>query len=322
MLRHIRVIQGGMGVNVSSPTLARSVSTYGAKPTALGTVSGVAAPHVLMRILKNGDPGGHYRRALAHFPFPGIAEEVLARHFVPEGSFAKRGNQTVWMYSLTPARELIILTIVANFALVWLAKEGHDRPVSINYLEKAPLPHLHSIYGAMLAGVDVVTVGAGIPLQIPAILDAYAKGQTARYRVLVEGGEGAVGTMEFDPSSFFGTQLPPLSKPAFLPIVSLDSLASILVNKLPGAISGFVVEGPTAGGHNAGPRGNPKRFNERGEPLYGEKDSVNFDKMRNLELPFWIGGGVASPEGLAYARVKVRLGYRQEASSHSHKSQA
>ena len=34
------------------------------------------------------------------------------------------------------------------------------------------MPHLASIYGAMLAGVGYVLMGAGIPLHIPGVLDA------------------------------------------------------------------------------------------------------------------------------------------------------
>ena len=70
--------------------------------------------------------------------------------------------------------ELRELCVVANFVEVWLAREGHDQPVGINYLEKIQLPHLPSIYGAMLAGVDYVLMGAGIPLKIPGALDALA----------------------------------------------------------------------------------------------------------------------------------------------------
>ena len=55
------------------------------------------------------------------------------------------------------------LCVVANFVEVWLARQGHDHPVGINYLEKIQFPHLASIYGALLAGVDYILMGAGIP---------------------------------------------------------------------------------------------------------------------------------------------------------------
>lgn len=307
MLEAIRVIQGGMGVGVSDYRLSKAVSTYGDTQVALGTVSGVAAPHVLMNTLRKGDKDGRMRHALAHFPYPETARRVIDTHLEFDDS-PKKHNETQWMFSLKPSRELVELTIAANFALVWLAKEGHDRAISINYLEKAPLPHLPSIYGAMLAGVDVVTVGAGIPLQIPAILDAYARGHPARYRAPVEGAVGEEGLMEFDPVSFFFEPIPVLKRPAFLPIVSTDSLASILAKKLAGKVDGFIVERPTAGGHNAGPRGHEKRFNERGEPVYGESDVPNWAKMRGLKIPFWIGGSFASPLAYSFARARGAQG--------------
>jgi len=52
--------------------------------------------------------------------------------------------------------------VVANFVEFFLARNGHDNPVGINYLEKLQLPHLPSIYGAMLAGVGYILMG-GVP---------------------------------------------------------------------------------------------------------------------------------------------------------------
>ena len=61
--------------------------------------------------------------------------------------------------------------VVGNFVEVFLAREGHDGLIGINYLEKIQVPTLPSIFGAMLAGVDYVLMGAGIPRAIPGILD-------------------------------------------------------------------------------------------------------------------------------------------------------
>jgi len=54
-------------------------------------------------------------------------------------------------------------------------------------------------------------------------------------------------------------------------------------------VDGFVVEGDTAGGHNAPPRG-PMQLNEIGEPIYGERDIVDLEKIRELGRPFWLAG--------------------------------
>jgi len=68
-----------------------------------------------------------------------------------------------------------------------------------------------------------------------------------------------------------------------------------------GSIEGFVIEGPTAGGHNAPPRG-AATFDASGQPVYGERDAVDLDAVRALGLPFWLAGGTGSPE-----RVRAAL---------------
>ncbi|MEK7514632.1 MAG: nitronate monooxygenase [Patescibacteria group bacterium] len=296
---NLSVIQGGMGVYISTPFLASLCSRGGA----LGTVSCVGVERVLARILQSGDPGGYYRRALAHFPFPEIVQRIIKTYFVDGGIPAGQKFKRLPAFSLQPRSDLIKLTVVASFAFVWLAKEGHAEPISVNYLEKMQIPHIYHLTGAMLAGVDYVTMGAGITLQIPGVLDALSEGGAPCYRVLVEGSKNGTETISFDPQKFFGARFPKLKRPGFLPIVSTDVLASLMAKRLPaGSIQGFVVERPTAGGHNASPR-EKEMFDGTGQPIYGPRDEVNFNKLRNLGIPFWIGGSFASPEGLAHART-------------------
>jgi NAD(P)H-dependent flavin oxidoreductase YrpB (nitropropane dioxygenase family) len=279
-----------MGVYISTPFLVNIVARNGA----LGTVSGVAAERILALALGQGDVGGHYRRALSHFPFPDIAREVLDAFYIEKNNPLHLASRNVPAFTIDPPRILIALTICASYAFVYLAKEGHDHPVSINYMEKLAMPHIYAITGAMLAGVDVITMGAGIPLQIPEVMDSIAQGRTATYRVPVAGTDITHYDMRFDPEAFFGSKLPFMRKPMFIPIIASNALASILADKLPpGSIYGFVIEGPTAGGHNAPPRKNG---------IYGPKDEVDYAKIAKLGLPFWIGGGMASPEKLKWAR--------------------
>ncbi|MBW8771729.1 MAG: nitronate monooxygenase, partial [Gemmatimonadetes bacterium] len=244
-------------------------------------------------------------RAIAHFPIAGVGEEVLQRYYRAKGRPPGTPYRLLPMYKqvVTPARDRV--TILANFVEVFLAKDGHDGVVGINLLTKVQMPTLASLYGAMLAGVDYVIMGAGIPREIPGVLDALAEHRATAVKFEVLGGEGA--HLAFDPADHWPSPLHPLKRPRFLPVISAATLAATLAKKANGRVDGFVVEGPTAGGHNAPPRGEP-RLNERGEPVYGARDVVDLAKMRELGLPFWLAGGVGSPSGLELALAEGAAG--------------
>ncbi len=295
------IIQGGMGAGVSNWMLARAVSLRGQ----LGVVSGTVIDTIFVRRLQDGDRGGHLRRAMAHFPCPTIAESALARYFRPEGRAAGEPYKALPTYKQVVSAARQQVTMLASFAEVWLAKEGHGNPVGINLLTKVQMPNLATLYGAMLAGVNVVLMGAGIPREIPGVLDSLAIHQPAELRFDVEGG-GEPVFLRFDPQEH-GVMPTPLERPAFYPIVSAASLATTLARKANGRVDGFVIEGPTAGGHNAPPRGE-LRLSDTGEPVYGDRDVVDLAKIRDLGLPFWLAGGTGSPEGLREARAAGAAG--------------
>ncbi|MDX2058883.1 MAG: nitronate monooxygenase [Gemmatimonadales bacterium] len=292
------IIQGGMGVGVSGWPLARAVSLAGQ----LGVVSGTALDTLLVRRLQDGDPGGHLRRAMAAFPIPGIAEQVLHRFFHPEGRRPDQPYRLLSIYNHATRPERALVTVLAGFVEVFLAKEGHDRPIGMNLLTKVQLPNLALLYGAMLAGIDVVLMGAGIPREIPGALDKLARHEPASLKLEITGQppEGA-DRVTLDPTVFWSTVPAPLNRPQFLAIIASNSLATMLARKSTGRVDGFVIEGPLAGGHNAPPRGEP-RFNQRGEPIYGDRDAVDLAGIAALGLPFWVAGGVGRPGGLAAAR--------------------
>jgi NAD(P)H-dependent flavin oxidoreductase YrpB (nitropropane dioxygenase family) len=291
------VIQGGMGVAVSDWRLAGEVARHGQ----LGVVSGTAIDVVHARRLANGDPGGHLRRAYGCFPVPEVAERVLERWLVPGGLAPGEPYRHVPRPRLAASPLLRDLTVVANFAEVWLAKEGHRGPVGVNYLEKIQLPTPAAIYGALLAGVDYVLMGAGIPAQVPALLTALANGEPVSYRITVAGAErGDDDCVRFDPADVVGVPPPPLGRPRFLAIISSNTLASFLLKDPATAPDGFVVEGYIAGGHNAPPRGR-LQLDGQGQPVYGERDRVDCDALAATGLPFWLAGGYASSEGLRLA---------------------
>ncbi len=301
------IIQGGMGVGISDWRLARAVSLQGQ----LGVVSGTALDTVLVRRLQDGDAGGHMRRALSAFPMPGVAADVLRLYFRPKGRPPGVPYKMLPVYKQVMSRARQLVTVLAAFVEVYLAKEGHQEMVGLNLLTKVQIPTLPSLYGAMLAGVDVILMGAGIPREIPVVLDRLVQHQAVSLRFEVEGlPSGREDHLILDPKEFWTTP-PDLRRPLFFAIIASNSLATMLARKADGRIDGFVIEGPTAGGHNAPPRGEP-RFNERGEPLYGERDVVDLTKMSELGLPFWLAGGAGRRgrlhEALAAGASGIQVG--------------
>jgi NAD(P)H-dependent flavin oxidoreductase YrpB (nitropropane dioxygenase family) len=298
--RHRRrpvVIQGGMGVAVSGWRLAREVAAAGH----LGVVSGTAMDAVLARTLQDGDPGGHYRRALAHFPSPSIARSVMDKYFVEGGKAPGTPYKPIPKLTLETARAGEELAVAGNFAEVWLAKEGlgPEAVVGINCLEKVQMATPTAIFGAMLAGVDYVLMGAGIPREIPQLLRSLAAGEKGSISADVAGGR-IRRYISVDPVGLLGPELPPVRKPDFLAIVSVDQLATYLHRDPDIRPDGFVVERPPAGGHSAPPRGK-MQLDEQGEPIYGNRDEADLAKMAALGLPFWMAGAYGTPEQVAEA---------------------
>ena len=292
-----QIIQGGMGVAVSDWNLARAVSSVGQ----LGVISGTAMDLVLARRLQLGDIGGHMKLALDHFPLPEMAARIWDKYFVAGGKEEDAAHKSKPMHALKPPQALDELMVVANFVEVWLAKHGHNGVVGINLLEKVQMPTLASLFGAMLAGVDYVLMGAGIPRHIPGALDKMARLEKADLPINVVGAEaGDHFVNEFDPKGYVPEGMTSVIRPQFLAIVSSGTLAIMLARKCSGPVNGFIIEGPTAGGHNAPPRG-VMQISEAGEPIYGPKDVPDLQQFRDLGLPFWMAGSYGSASGLQAA---------------------
>ncbi len=167
-----------MGVRISDWRLAGAVSCCGQ----LGVVSGVGLDTLVVRRLEDGDPGGHMRRAISHFPIT---------HALPalERYLRRRRREPGEPYTLLPLYKLAAgtarqqMSMLGAFVEVWLAKAGHDGLVGINLLTKIQPTTLPTFYGAMLAGVDYVLMGAGVPREISAALDLLALHQPAQLRL-------------------------------------------------------------------------------------------------------------------------------------------
>jgi nitronate monooxygenase len=140
------------------------------------------------------------------------------------------------------------------------------------------------------------------------VLDQFATGEAAELPLNIEGADNSDSfATRFDPAQFSNGRVPFLKRPKFLAIVASATLATMLAKKSSSRVDGFVIEGPTAGGHNASPRG-PLQTNSRGEPIYGQRDEVDLEIIRKLGLPFWLAGSYGSPEKIRWAIAEGAAG--------------
>lgn len=294
-----KIIQGGMGVGVSNYILSNRVSTLGG----LGVVSGVMLDEMMTRRLQKGDSTGEIRYALKQFPDKNIADNIIDKYFIKNGkaSHQKYLNCPFPKFDVTSEKILTLksknlekLIVAANFVEVYLAKQGHNNPVGINYLHKIQWPIMPSIYGAMLAGVDVLLIGAGFPKEIPKVINSLSKENKATMSMPVIGGENYL--MEFNPLNILN-DYGELKPPELFGIVSNH----LGIKALPD-VGGYVFENYKAGGHNAPSR--IKKLTDKGEPDYGIKDEMDYKllkilleknakKRNNILQPYWFAGSYA-----------------------------
>lgn len=302
-LDNIRIIQGGMGVNISSANLARLVSSHPFNRS-LGTVSGVALDALVARQLQTGDPNGDIRAAFAALgeQVPAMQKhltKILARYFRIDGKPPNEPFVLSPKPSLNPSVDAAALIVAGTFATVWLAKRGHSRPVAINFMRKLELSLIHGLYGAMLAGADVVAMGAGVPGEIPGVLDNLSRGLPTQFAANVLGAqEGEQWFIKFDPRNLLGDAVTELPRPKFLAIVSSDVLSKRLSNNPITRPDGLVIENFRAGGHNAPPRKIRGAVIDPKIAEWGAKDEPNIAEIAKIGLPFWLAGAYGNPRGL------------------------
>lgn len=293
-----RIIQGGMGIAVSNWRLARAVAKLGE----MGVVSGTAIDSVMVRELQLGDPHGRLS-VLKDYPDQGIVDYLKNKFFVPEGRKPEEKFQLLPLHGFNPTLLSQRILSAATFSEVRLAKWGHDGLVGINLLTKLKRFTLPCMIGAIAAGANAVLMGAGIPLEEIQALPELAAGQPAKLRLDVDmsGAPDGQGPYyyELDPAQVL-PELGAVDAPAFFPIISSDVLARMMSRKLPeGAIGAWIIEGFTAGGHNAPPRG--KQIDTENNPVYDHRDIPILEKVQEIGIPFYLAGGYGTPAGLEQA---------------------
>jgi NAD(P)H-dependent flavin oxidoreductase YrpB (nitropropane dioxygenase family) len=295
------IIQGGMGVYVSNHRLARTVAIAGG----LGVVSGTGLDGVYARLLQDGDRGARW--GIDQFPDQALAQRLLDTYFKPAGRQGKPyRNPPKWIIDPRTDRqrvghvELQELAVVSAFAEVTRAKHRHEGLIGINVLRKIAMPIPATLYGAILAGVDFVIAGAGSPDEMPRLLDLLASHQEGSLSMKVlRATDGVEHATRFDPAQLSGLRTDaPLRRPRFLAIVASVDLAAGLAAAPATRPEGFIVEGPTAGGHNSPPRG---PWRPQTDPSYDTRDDVDVAAIAAIGLPFWLAGSYGSPTGLRAA---------------------
>ena len=307
------LIQGGMGIAISNWRLARAVAGLGQ----LGVVSGTAIDAVFARRLQDHGVDDELRGVLDRFPVPAIVEDALHR-FAHVRRRAGAPYKSVAMLHAHSPRRGFDLVVLATFVEVALAKLGHGGLVGINLLTKVQIPTAASLCGAILAGVDYVMMGAGVPTHIPGVLEDITQGRPSTLPFSVTGADSdhPASSLTFDPTPYVADAT--LRRPRFIGIVSSHVLATALFKRSNGPVDGFVVERPSAGGHNAPPRG-AYALDDQGSPIYGPRDEVDFSVINALGVPYWIGGGVTSAadvvDALALGANGVQVGTTPSAPS-------
>ena len=260
----------------------------------LGVVSGTAIDSVFARRLQDGDVDGDIRWALSRFPDQECVAEILQRYYVVGGRQPNSSYLDVPKLSLTPTPFAVKLLVVASFVEVALAKRDTEGPVGINFLEKIQLATPASVFGAILADVDYILMGAGIPADIPQLIRDLLVASVVQFKIRVEGSDKA-HILTFDPAIIRGVDYTKLHRPKFLAIVSSHILANYLARDEATRPDGFVIEGPTAGGHNAPPR-SQEHIDIDGQVTFTDKDLADIEKVKAVGLPFWLAGGYGTPE--------------------------
>ena len=299
------IIQGGMGIAVSSWQLAKEVSIAGE----LGVISGTAIDSVVARRLQDGDLTGDIRRAMAAYPHQETITEIMDRFFIEGGREAGKPYLDVPKLSIKGNLFSNKLLAVASFVEVWLAKEGHNGLIGMNILEKIQLAIPAQLYGAMLADVDYILIGAGIPAQVPHLLNEISQGNKVAMKVDVADTKEK-HYLHFDPRTL-GLDNFPIKRPLFLAIVTSHALVAYLNKDEETKPDGYVIEYHVAGGHNAPPRAK-NHVNDEGEAVYNELDIPNLEKIHASGSPFWLAGGYATPEkvkeAISYGAQGVQVG--------------
>jgi len=276
------LIQGGMGVRISGWKLANATARAGA----LGVVSTTGLRHIVIEEIRAGDEDAI---AIARsFPIERYAQDILS--FAPGGPCHEKPQP---MDFSDPRRCGLPrrLSAIAAYIEVVRAKSGHRGMVGANVMWKCALTALPSIYGAMLAGVDALLCGAGVPMELPDIVRKMRAGEDLTYEPL----HGTETNARFSIASDCAeAHLCEIAPPRLIPILSNYAFPKRVLDIWNRQFNGirpdaFVLENHKAGGHNAYPRN---------KETFAQADDVEnyFERVLELGVPVYVAGGGTTRE--------------------------
>jgi nitronate monooxygenase len=318
------VLMGGMGAGVTDYILCREAAKAGERTghPIIPMVSGTGLPAIMIDRLQ-GDYSDVERidtiRALKMFDLKfslNIGQTIIDKYqpktagekheLAPKADILVLGDEA-------QKAEMTELAVVAAFAEVYLAKEGHNGKIGINVLEKIQSMHTATTLGAMMAGVDYVEAGAGVPKQFPKMFKNFAEDMPAEYLVDVDKGEKH--KMSLDPKRFTKFAKEKLKIPEFLIKVSHHLLAQRLANTIEEGIDGFIITGDTPG-HRANSRDKVNPVINGQSNYTDEKNKADLSIIKNLKdllhrtIPFYLAGGYSTKlkEAQREGAVGVEIG--------------
>jgi nitronate monooxygenase len=269
-----KIIQGDLDAMVATWPIAKAVAATGQ----LGVVSGTLLPVITARRLQLGDSGGHLRRAFDEFTHGEVARRVWEDFFRPGGKTPEAPFEQPLQPHFEQGPALTELAVMAGFSEVFLAREGRHGPVAIHFSERAKLPLLPTLYGALLAQVDCVIV-AGQDADVAVGIARLCAGNEAGVRVrLVDDPAESGPECCFNPQ-VLGNQAPAtLPQPRVLLMGHSTAQLAAQVREAGVPVDGVILR------------------QEGGSEPPGEAELAG---LRALNLPFWLGGLPATADGLA-----------------------
>lgn len=281
------IIQGSMSIGIAGWKLARAVAQAGH----LGIIAGFALEEVFFRRLQQGDPDGALHRALACFPHSAQSQFLVDTYETPKVTSRQEPFQSMPGTWYPPSRERQLLTVMAHFSEVWLAKENHAGLIGINYLEMNGPCFPAALYGALLAHVDYLIVRRSMLTALLNILEPLRHYAPVTWPVGPIGTFHASDVIAFDPRILPLKSTRPLPTPQSFLLTSIEKLSDLNEEGLPACVEGLIL--------TQSPHTHPRHVMDVDSSASTRPQALH--ALSQQKIPFFLSGSYGSPEKLQTA---------------------